>query len=219
MKEWPMREVNDLIVRGESLEIDKLAERIAGETGAESWKREPTVEANLSRTSLGRLGVYCFFWRGSEDKPAASLLIYRTGEEELAVSNILPTVRKPLSVEEYNGILADFEQTILRPLVAGLDIEIKVTPPRNDRLEQSISPDAFRELIRFVSEAASQEELTMDDYLQWDRFSSQIYSDGSFVDHRDLGDWLVKRGLTEQQTSGLISRMYAGQLIAYHGGL
>ncbi len=214
-----MREVNDLIIRGDSQEIEKLAGRLGGDPGKPGWRRDPTVEANLRKTSIGRLGVSCFFWQGGEGKPAASLLIYRTGEGELAVSNILPAVRKPLSVEEYNAILADFEQDILRPLVDGLDIEIKVIPPRNDRLEQSISPDAFRELIRFISEADDHKELTIDDHIQWNRFWSQVYSDGSFVDNRDLGDWLMKRGLSEQQVSALISRMDAGQLIAQHGGL
>jgi hypothetical protein len=220
-----MREVNELIIRGEAPELEKLVGRILVDARNLGWRREPTVEANLKQTNIGRLGVYCYSWQGGEGRPAASLLLYRTGPGELAVSNILPAVRKPLSVEEYNGILADFEQDVLRPLVDDLAVEINVIAPRHDRLEQSISPDAFRELIRFISEVNHREDLTIDDHIRWDRFWSQVYSDGSWVDNKDLSDWLMKRGLSEQQAFQLISRMYAGhsrmfagQLIANHGG-
>ena len=110
-----MRMVNEMNVRGQAPEIDKLVEKIGEEIRFDGWKREPTVEKALQNSGIGRLGVYCYSRQSGEGKPAASLILYKRGPDELAVSSIVPAVRKPLTDEEYNEILADFKETVLRP--------------------------------------------------------------------------------------------------------
>ena len=210
-----MREINDLVVRGEAPEVDKLVERIEHDARNGWWKRESQVEEGLKKSRRGRLGVYCYSWQGGEGKPPASLLIYRTGPEELAVSSIVPAARKSLTDQEYNDILASFREAVLGPLAQSLDIQVTITPPRLDRLEQSLSPDAYRKLNRFITGVSEQQDLTMDDRCRWGDFWLQVYSDGSVVDDMDLGNWLRAHGLSDRLTAALLARKDAGQLIAH----
>lgn len=216
-----VRMINDLIVRGEASEIDKFVGRIEEDTREGWWNREPSVERNLQQVGIGRLGVFCYAWRGGPGRPAASVLMYRRSPGELSISSIVPALRMPLADEEYNNILADFEEKVLRPLAEGLDIKTTIVPPRIDRLGQSLSPDAFRKLNRFISmvddRAKLMKELPMDDRARWDEFWFQVYSDGSVINNNDLGDWLMKQGLSEEMASQLIARMYVGQAMQHEG--
>ena len=65
------------------------------------------------------------------------------------------------------------------------------------KIEQSLSPEAFRKLHRFVALLDDREDPSMEDHGRWDAFWYQAYSDGSLVDNRDLGEWLMGQGLTE----------------------
>ncbi len=210
-----MRMVNDLIVRGKDSEVDKLVGRIKEDAGNGWWKREPTVEENLRHTGIGRLGVYCYSCREREGRPAVSLLIYRTGPGELSASSIISTGRVALADEQYNVILSDFENEVLRPLVGDLDITTTFLPPRQDRLEQSLSPDAFRKLNWFALTAVDRAELSMEDRANWDAFWHQVYSDGSLVDDRELGTWLVNRGFPEHRVDRLMARKSVGQFLLH----
>ena len=210
-----MRMVNDLVVRGEPAEVDKLVGRSEADGGNERWRREPGVEKDLRLTGIGRLGVLCYSWRGEEGIPPASLLIYRTGPGELSSTSIIPTTRARLTDEEYNVLLANFEREVLRPLIGELKIEITYLPPREDRLELSISPAAFRKLNQFVMTAVDRRDLTTEDRANWKAFWRQVYADSSQPDDKELAHWLKDQGLKERKIDRLIAAKLVGQFLLH----
>jgi hypothetical protein len=212
-----MREISNLIVRGEAPELDKLVERIEEDIRGGVWKREKETERALRASGRGRLGLYCYSWRGESDLPAASLLLYRTDPGELASSSLVPAERRPLTVEETNGILANFEESVIRPLIEDLRIETILTSPRGNRLQWSLSPAAYGKLNQFALMVSNPANLTVDDLARWDEFWHQTHSDGSVVDDSDLRAWLKERGLTDGLTSALLSRKDVGMVITQHG--
>jgi hypothetical protein len=216
-----MLESNNLVVRGKASEVDKLVERLGAGTGHGAWRRELGIERSLRASGRGRFGIFCFAMAGGSGLPPASLLVFRTDPGELALtsSSIVPAERRSLTDEESNGILASFEENIIRPLVEGLDLVTTISPPHGNRLEWSLSPAAFSKLNWFVSMASNPADLTTDDRTRWDDFWAQTYSDGSLVEDRDLAKWLEEQDFPEGQVSSLIARKDAGVLLDQHGGI
>jgi hypothetical protein len=209
-----MRLTNELIVRGDPSEVAKLVERIES-VPQNGWKREPEVEQRLKSMGAASQGAFCFSWQGGTGSPPASLFLHKRGLSELSVSNIVAKERRALSDEEYNEILAEFEQDILKPHSAGIGVETIVIPPLA-RLEASLSPEALRRLKSFSSKANKAVPHPLD-WQRWDQFLVQIHQDGSLLDEVELAMWLVDQGWTEPQFGRFLERFRTGRslLTAY----
>jgi hypothetical protein len=203
-----VRMINELTVRGEPSEVAKLVERMRN-TPPNGWKREPEIEERLKSMGAAPLGALCFSWPGAAGQPSASLFLHEMGAGELSVSNIVPVERRPLSDEEYNSILSEFERDVIGPTSAGIRVATTIIPPLA-RLEASLSPEALGKLRSFSS-AANKSFLHPLDWRRWDRFLVQIHLDGSSLDDADLAMWLAEQGWTEPQFGRLIERFKMGQ--------
>jgi hypothetical protein len=212
-----MRMVNDLVIRGEPSEVYKFVERIEG-VAPNGWKREPETEERLRSFGAAPQGAYCFSWKGSEGKPAASVLLYKRGLGELSVSNIVPAERRPLTDEEYNDLLTEFQENVLTPLSKGVEVQLIVIEPQL-RLEELLSPEAWRQLQSF-SEAADKRTVKPRDWERWNHFAIQTYRDNCVIDYKDLGTWLEEEGWPPGEVvQQLIGRLeVARSLLAQYDG-
>jgi hypothetical protein len=203
-----MRMINDLIIRGDPPEVAKLVERMTN-APSNGWKREAAIEDRLKNMGVGSWGALCFSWQGAEGKPPASLFLHKRGLGELSVSNIVPVEPRPLTDEEYNSILSEFERDILQPTSAGVRVETIVVPPLA-RLEAALAPELVRKLKAF-SEAANRSSLHPLDWKRWDQFLVQIHLDEASLDESDLAMWFAEHGWVESQFGPLLERFRAGQ--------
>jgi len=203
-----MRMRNGLVVRGDPAEVAKLVERLE-DAAPEGWKRDPESEERLKAMRVFPWGAYCFSWRGDAVRPAASLILHRQGLAELSVMNIVAKERRSLSDEEYNDILLEFEQDVLRPNIAGIRVETSIIPPVVG-LEASLSTEALRRLKAFSSNA-NKAAPHPDDWRRWDQFLVQVHHDGSFLDDVELAMWLGNDGWTESQSAPFIDRFNVSQ--------
>jgi hypothetical protein len=195
-----MRKVNELIIRGEPAEMAKLVERIeaAPENG---WKRDRAIEERLWRPANARPSTYCFTTPSGLDQPPAHLLVWNM-RDRLEVSSILPVERVLLTEDQYNGILDQFKEGFLEPVVAGLDVEARIDPFRV-KLEEIVSREAFEKLEAF-SESADKRTIGPPDRHRWSRFVTQVHIDGSALDSEELDWWLGESGWPEEPRHRLL---------------
>jgi hypothetical protein len=203
-----MRMINELIIRGGPPEVSKLVERLEGAPSVH-WKRAPAIEERLKSMRAASLGTLCFSWLGGEGKPASTLFLHKRGPGELAVSSIVAVERRPLTDEEHNGILSEFDREILRQTNEGVGVETIVVPPLA-RFEASLWPETLRQMKAF-STAANRSSLQPLDWKRWEKFLIHVYLNENSLDECDLAMWFAEHGWSESQFAPLLERFRLGR--------
>jgi len=195
-----MHSLNELTVRGSAPQIARLlGELDRFLTGG--WRRDTEAESRLQRMGIRGGTTCCYARSGTERLPAAALWLQARGENELHVSNIVPQGKRELTEDEYNGLLIEFESTILWPANAGIGAEIKLVPPRTS-LETFLSPEAVRRLESF-SASANKNVVHPADYRRWQDFIVQSHLERAGLDPSLLERWLAEQGWPEEQRQHL----------------
>ncbi len=195
-----MRSLNKLTIRGAAPQIARLlGELDRFLTGG--WRRDAEAESRLQRMGIRGGATYCYACPATERRPAAALWLQARGDNELHVSNIVPQSKRELTEDEYNGLLAEFESTILRPANVGVGAVIELEHPRTT-LEMYLSHEAVRRLESF-SATANKNILHPADYRRWQDFIVQSHLERVGLDPSLLKQWLAEQGWPEDQQQHL----------------
>lgn len=126
--------------------ISALEEQIKGEECL--WKRDTVREKDF--TDTGRQYLFCFDFRGKEGLHETILYLgLDKSEREFRVSNI-GSMYTTLNYPEYNRVIEDFVETILKPVSLALNIKYEISPD-NVSAEDLFGAEAAELLKQFAS--------------------------------------------------------------------
>ena len=182
-----MRKRNELHVLGEPPEVEKVVERIKA-TPDNGWKQVTEIEGRSLSSAASPFSTFWFSTPGASDRPAAYVVLQQRGSRELEVDSVISADRQGLTDEQYNEILDRFQSAVLKPAVAGINVEAKIDPFRV-KMEKMLSREALGKLKAF-SEAADRTSLTDFDRYRWNRFVTQIHTDETALSSEELDWWL-----------------------------
>lgn len=102
-----------------------IEDNLSGNWTQDNMELDPTLLAltdNIPKFS-------CYRYSESENLPEAYLYLTEKDANLLYVSNIVPVEMGQLSYDEYNAIIIDFFENVLKPIKEKIDVEIEITTP------------------------------------------------------------------------------------------
>lgn len=119
------------------------------------WTRDWAAEEQTrSAPVLAPRPTYCFRCIQTGQRPSAMIVLTQSGAGTFVVANILPLSKHQLPTREYNTVLEDFYEQLIRSYTETHGITAKLSNDRVD-LEHWMSPDTA-ELLRSFSACANQ---------------------------------------------------------------
>jgi hypothetical protein len=110
------------------------------------WSRRVEEEASANDSVADEHAYYVC--EPTPQRPRALLAIYRKDKTTFYVSNIVPAEVSELSHDQYNAILLDFHDHVLRKLSTDFPVTMIASGDQR-RLEDILSPEAMTLLKRF----------------------------------------------------------------------
>jgi hypothetical protein len=197
-----MRLTNELIMRGEQANLQRLLERVESRL-RDGWKRDREVEERAALRGVPGWWAYCFKCTARADRPAVCFFIHARSSNELSVSDVIALQHPRLSVEESHRVLVEFEREFLGPAAAEVGVETEVVQHRLT-VEHDLSWDGVR-LLRAFSDAANRNGLKPIDRRRWNAFLVRVHQDESIVDPALLDEWLQEHGWHEDTRCQLLA--------------
>lgn len=139
-----MKTFRDLYLRLNGVSIEEVTEKLTLHCHP-PWLRCYDNEDGLE---LSGKKPYCFEREETAGAPSAALFLFEKDDDVWYVSNIVPASVSELSYDEYNEILEDFLESLVKPSIEGTVAEAEITSN-----EVSVRSVAGREveaaLVRF----------------------------------------------------------------------
>jgi hypothetical protein len=139
----------DLYLRGPVARRSDLRQALIA-AAEDPWYYDPDRSAAIGRNATDA-DILAFGRKASNDLRAAGLTLW-SRDDGYYVPNIVPIEFGELGIAQYNAILADFIERIVRPVAPQFDYRIDATEARQD-LEDWTSADAARKLRVFSAAA------------------------------------------------------------------
>lgn len=139
----------DLYLRGPIARRSDLRQALIA-AADDPWYYDPDRAAVIGRNAPGA-DILAFGRKASNDLRAAGLTLW-SRDDGYYVPNIVPIEFGELGIAQYNAILADFIERIVRPVASQFDYRIDATEARQD-LKDWTSADAARKLRVFSAAA------------------------------------------------------------------
>lgn len=186
-----MEVFRELVIRATEAQMAELATHIESAATA-GWVRDRIAEEKARQSPIARKPLYCFRCLAEGERAAALVLLSQKDTTSFAVSNIVPVSTYQLSHREYNRVLEDFDERLLRPIAsqAGLDVAISEA---NVNLEHWM-PSAVAEKLRCFSSNANRGTGSShpNDRQRWNDFVLSAHRERSSLDAATLQRWLVE---------------------------
>ncbi len=157
------------------------------------WTRDRAAEGRARAAPVLRpRPTFCFNCSPEGRRPAAMVILTQKDAGTFFVSNILPTVKHQLDHGEYNAILEDFYDRVIRPYTASAGMVATLTAGEVD-LEHWMSHETA-ELLRRFSACANRGTGSSHpaDRDRWNAFVVAAHREGSRMDAADLRRWLLE---------------------------
>lgn len=154
------------------------------------WLHDASQEAVLQRYSGESEDIIQFRYEGS-DLPQASLTLWQR-DNSYTITNIVPSKQSMLRIAEYNSLVQDFVDNVVKPAKAQNNFLITVTEPVR-QLDSWISKGAADALRRFsVLANKSTTNSHPSDAERWEEFVVAIYRENTKLDTDVFVQWLVE---------------------------
>jgi hypothetical protein len=159
----------------------------------DKWSRDLAREDELNREPGAKF--YCFACEEMPEIPAATLLLIhpaRRATSWLYASNIIPRSVRELTIDQYNLILRDFHDRLVKPgaKVIGVPVELS---PSDQSIEDWLSPESAK-LLKAFSHGANKSTGSSHpmDRQRWCDFLIALHRAGEILDEGLLERWLVE---------------------------
>ena len=139
----------DLYLRGPITRRSDLSQALIA-AAKDPWYYDRDRSAAIARNATDA-DILAFGRKASDDLRAAGLTLW-SQEDGYYVPNIVPTETGTFSIAQYNAILANFIECVVRPVASQFDYRIDATEARQ-HLEDWTSADAARKLRVFSAAA------------------------------------------------------------------
>lgn len=189
-----MKRFKDLEIVGQDGELLAIIETISANLPSD-WLRDTGAEERLAGiSSEGKEAGFAFSREAKNDQPPCGLFLARKSGR-FYVSNIVPRESGELTIDQYNSILDEFADILLRHLGAVDAPKLNVTSDQAT-ITDWVSPEAAGLLKRF-STLANQSTGSSHplDFERWVAFLIQVHKENSPIEVDNLIRWLVEGGL------------------------
>ncbi|MCI0464823.1 MAG: hypothetical protein L0Z62_48485 [Gemmataceae bacterium] len=210
----------DLSISIEPDALATLADRIEQAPPA-GWTRDRAAEAKVRAASvLKPRPTFCFSCAPDGERPAATLILTQKDPGTFFVANILPLAKHQLTHGEYNTILEDFFERLVKPCTGPDGVTASLSDNQVE-LEHWMS-HGTAELLRRFSASANRGTGSAhpSDRERWNAFVVAAHSDGCKMDAAELLRWLVEvDGWAPEVADQLaIEYEYGRELLAFAEG-
>ncbi|EHJ9993054.1 hypothetical protein KB972_002280 [Vibrio parahaemolyticus] len=159
-----------------------------------NWMRDLKRESEVP--NFGQGSMYCFD-RNENDGLDAKLWLVSSSENQLRVSNIVPTTVRELDIENYNKLLVEFYSLGIEELVKNNGGTVELTNEQYD-LEDLVSKELAKSLRIFSSHAnKSTGHNHPSDKERWFDFIIQSHKSQQRLSPEELQVFLVHDGWAE----------------------
>jgi hypothetical protein len=206
-----------------SIEPDRMAATadLIERSPPPGWTRDLIVERQARSAPVLRAKLtFCFNCSAEGRRPAAMVILTEKDPGTFFVSNIIPTAKHQLGHGEYNVILEDFYDRVIRPYTGPAGVRATLTDAEVD-LEHWMSHETAELLRRFSASAnkgtGSSHPADRD---RWNDFVVAAHRDGSSMDPADLRRWLLEVGGWPPEVADplAVEYEYGRELLAYADG-
>lgn len=190
--EVAMEVFRDLYISVEPDRMAAMADAIERSAPA-GWGRDRGAEERArSAPALRPKPTFCFSCSAEGRRPAGMAILMQRDARTFSVPNIIPTVKHQLRHGEYNTILEDFYDRVIRPHAEQAGVTATLTAGQAE-LEHWMSHDTA-ELLRRFSTCANKSTGSSHpaDRDRWNAFVVAAYQDASKMDAADLRRWLLE---------------------------
>jgi hypothetical protein len=202
---------NELIIKCSPIELKELVQRIES-TPRAGWVRRGEIEKRMRKMRAEKVGAYCFSKHFESLQKEVAVWLQTRGAGELYVTTVIALrSRESLSVDQYNEVLSDFEDTFITPLMHGVKGHVFNYPaPTEPTLEDVLSVDSLQCLQSF-SRLANKGMLHPLDLQRWQGFIAQTHLEDTVLYTPLLSDWLAGEGWSQDQRAWLINSYESGR--------
>ena len=180
-----MKTYRELYFRGTTKQLSEFVDQI-GKYAVGDWKLEKQSERWKDYLFFDYIGTHV-------DKARVSIYVGdRIAKGELKVGNIVPIEKKELSVNEYNAVLLQFYDDVIKPFKES-GTELSISQPSDDIFDpkSEISETALKKLELFCSAANKSTGSSHPcDQERWFDFICQTVDDGKMFDYSTLASFL-----------------------------
>ncbi len=182
----------------------------------ENWKYK---KIDVDEALLNDTPTSCYQYSGNKNLPDALLYITEKEIGLLYVSNIIPVEKGHLLYDEYNAILLDFFENVIKPVKekSNARIETELTEPEitnNDILSSECSK-LFKAFSLYANKSTG--SLHPADQERWFSFIMCINKNSEKIDPDILKRLLIDDGWAEDKAIELSSEFeFAISLLNYH---
>jgi hypothetical protein len=178
-----------------SVELDgmaAIADRIE-QSPPDGWARDRAAEERIrAASSVKPRPTFCFTGTERDARPSATLFLTQKDAGTFYVSNVIPVSKRQLAYGEYNAIVEDFYERVIRPYTSTSDVKAHLTESPVE-LEHWMSPATAEKLRRFSASAnRGTGSSHPSDQERWKEFVLAAHRDQSRMDASDLRRWLIE---------------------------
>jgi hypothetical protein len=156
----------------------------------EGWKPNHAA-AQKHWFALGK-PTFCFTRTDADGNPFATLVLAQKEAETFYVSNIIPAAKHQLAHGEYNAVVEDFYERVMRPYTGKGGVTASLTRSQAE-LENWMSADTAEKLRRFSACANKGMGASHpNDRERWNEFVLAAHQCGSKMAASDLRRWLIE---------------------------
>jgi len=203
-----------------SADVERMSAAVAEMEKAlpAGWKRDKAAEArSRAAPTLTKRVSYCFSSEKAQERPAAMLILAQKDMDRFYVSNIIPLERHQLERAEYNRVLEDFYERVVRPYAEKAKMEHELTRAEVG-LEQWMDPTTAERLRAFSACANKGTGASHpNDRERWKAFLLSAHQTDCNMDPSTLARWLVEvEGWSPETAEQLALEYESGRdLLAY----
>jgi hypothetical protein len=182
-----MKVYQDLILRGNRQALDSFIAELDRHL-TDGWTRKHAREAEVSKEAFGKM--YCFACTAKVDRPACELWVATHSDGGLYVSNILADELSSLTYDQYNDILANFNEACIGPAAKASGVAVELGKP-DPQLDDFLS-DGTAAMLRSFSRLANRSILHPLDEKRWKEFLVSAHREEATLDGPMLRRWLTE---------------------------
>jgi hypothetical protein len=201
-----MKVFRELEIRGARSELQKAIKEIENRLD-DGWIRKHELEKQMLPLS-GE--VYCFSHANTDERLVADLwLLYgdKSTKSSLYVSNIVPK-NGELSIDQYNCVLEEFYEKLLKPVAESLGLEYQLTSDTED-IEDWVSKnwisletaEKLKKFSRLANKYTGSSHPV--DQRRWFDFLIVAHKKRESLEANTLAQWLVSEGWLDADADDL----------------
>lgn len=202
----------DLVLTGPGETRDAVAATLTA-NAADPWRFDAEQSADAGRNAMGEEGILLFERSPAAGIPAARLVLWPK-DDGYYVPNIVPTSVGQLTTLDYNAVLADFADTLARPVARRFGWSVGITSAQQG-INDWLAAEPAAALRRFSAAANKSTGASHPmDERRWFDFIIAVHRAGGDIGTDRLARWLTEaEGWDEEAAHDLAGEYERGMAL------